>query len=255
MAVIKCKECGHDVADTMVACPNGGYKVAASRKSGKASLMLVGVVAFAAFLVFGACKGGNGKDVADEQQAPGDSIEKLDAKQEDVYDRNDAVFIKPTNVECYNTLDPQAGNTYYPKNLIDGNSKTVWAVHLDNSIYDEDRLYGPSFTIKCKKLSHIIIRNGYGKSDDAYKNNARAAKVRFVSIKLDDDSPYPPVLFEGELEDTPEPQRLEIPMDLADNNDIQEIQMVFYTPEMGGVYPGRKWNDLCISEVEFWGFK
>lgn len=187
---------------------------------------------------------GNGTTVTDDE----------DGSEAEHFDRHDAKLLKVISVNYHNSLAPQAGNSYEARNLCDGNYGTAWAVDLDKAGYDEDKLYGPNFTVECKKLSHIIVRNGYGKSPEAFKNNTRAAKVTFMSLRTEEDNgSY--ILYEGTLEDTPEPQILEIPLDKPGNDYIGMITMLFDTPENGGFYKGKKWNDLCISEVEFWGFE
>ena len=161
-------------------------------------------------------------------------------------------LMKVINVEYDNSLAAQTGNTYEARNLCDGYSTTAWAISLDNAVYDNDMLYGPTFTIKCKKLSHIIIHNGYGKNESSYKNNTRAARVVFYSR---DEHGKEHVLYDGFLKDTPSPQRLEIASDMKGDNEILRIGMKFYTQRDGGFYMGEKWNDLCVSEVEFWGYE
>lgn len=161
-------------------------------------------------------------------------------------------LLKVINVEYDNSLDAQTGNTYEARNLCDGYSTTAWAISLEKAVYDNDMLYGPTFTIKCKKLSHIIIHNGYGKNETSYKNNTRAARVIFYSR---DEHGKEHILYDGFLKDTPSPQRLEIASDKKGDNEIKRIGMKFYTQRDGGFYTGEKWNDLCISEVEFWGYE
>lgn len=170
------------------------------------------------------------------------------------YDRSKAKRLKVIKVEYDHSLAPQAGNTYEAKNLCDGNLRTTWAVNLDNeSIYDCDMLYGPIFTIYCKKLSHIIIHNGYCKNAQSFKNNTRAAKIKFY--RPADYNGYDYTLFYGTLRDISTPQRLDIPLNIEGNNNIKKIQMNFEDRFGGGYYYGEKWNDLCVSEVEFWGFE
>lgn len=167
------------------------------------------------------------------------------------------------NVEYNRSLAPQAGNTYYAKNLLDGNSGTCWAVRLDDDdVYDylADALLGPTFTVECKKLAYIVIRNGYCKSERAYRNNTRAAKISFINQEYwgDDvtnwDWDGEALLYQGRLQDTMEPQRLDIPENKSCNNDVRRIQMIF-DGDYNSYYHGAKWNDLCISEVEFWGYE
>lgn len=174
------------------------------------------------------------------------------------YNPSDATLLRVLDVSYSNSLAPQGNNTYVPWNMLDGNAATAWAVNLNNpAIYDCDKLYGPMFKVHCKKLSHIVIRNGYGKSTSAFINNSRAARVRFITFANDanDCGDNEVVLFEGPLRDDPTPQRLNIPLDLKWNNDITTVWMVFDTYTNGGIIRGAKWNDLCISEIEFWGFE
>lgn len=174
----------------------------------------------------------------------------------EVFDRDKATLLKIVKVEYRGSLAPQGNNTYEAINLCDGNNATAWAISLDKvGIYDDNQLQGPVFTVNCKKLSHIIIRNGYCKSTDAFKNNTRAAKISFMSLTDDKNGNNEHLLFYGFLKDEPTPQRLDVPLDLTDNNNVTQIRMDFNTQINGGYYPGRKWNDLCISEVEFWGFE
>ena len=161
-------------------------------------------------------------------------------------------LLKVINVEFENSLEQQVGNTYEARNLCDGFSTTAWAIGLEKAIFDNDMLYGPVFTIKGKKLSHIVIRNGYGKNENSFKNNTRAARIVFYSC---DKQGKEHVLYDGFLKDEPTPQRLEITTDKGGDSDVKRIGMKFYNQREGGFYVGEKWNDLCVSEVEFWGYE
>ena len=158
------------------------------------------------------------------------------------------------NVEYLKNVDDQGGNTYMPSNMLDGDPATAWAVNLDNASYDSDKLYGPVFTLNCSRLSHIIIRNGYAKSQDAYKNNARALHIIFCNAEMvGDEDEATSYLYDGMLEDTYDAnQILEIASNASGNHNINKIQMIF---PKDGIRYGAKWNDLCISEIEFYGYK
>jgi hypothetical protein len=157
------------------------------------------------------------------------------------------VKLKVVRVSGDGSLAPQGGNTYGPENMLDGNIATAWAVNLDSAIYDSDRLYGPYFEVPCKKLSHIVIRNGYAKSASAYSNNSRASHI-FFEVETNDGLED----FGAKLNDTPDPQRLDAPLNESWNNNITTIQMGF---PCGSFIKGAKWNDLCITEIEFWGWR
>lgn len=256
MALIKCTKCGHEISDKATVCPRCGNIIAIveEKKSSttKSIIAIVLLVLLACGTFFFLNKGNEtNKDAANSETAKVGIV-----KETNELDRSNAKLLKIVKVEYNNSLAPQAGNTYEAKNLCDGDSTTAWAVNLDNDrIYDCDMLYGPTFTVSCKKLSHIIIRNGYCKSKDSFKNNTRAAKIVFYSLVNDEEDCKENVLFDGSLRDKPVPQRLEIPLDLEGNSDIKQIGMNFNTQLTGGYYAGAKWNDLCISEVEFWGFE
>ena len=151
------------------------------------------------------------------------------------------------NVEYWDNLAPQAGNTYEPVNMLDGNPATAWAVNLDRASYDSDKLYGPTFTVRCKKLSHIVLRNGYAKNSASYTNNSRASRIIFCNAdNVSDEDEEVSYLYEGIVKDTSEPQTLTVSG--SANSDIHQIQMIFPND---GIRHGAKWNDLCVSEVEF----
>ena len=158
------------------------------------------------------------------------------------------------NVEYLNNVDDQGGNTYVPSNMLDGDLATAWAVNLDNASFDSDKLYGPVFTLNCSKLSHIIIRNGYAKSLDTYRNNARALHIIFCKVgSVNNEDEATSYLYDGMLEDTYDTyQILEIASNASGNHNINKIQMIF---PKDGIRHGAKWNDLCISEIEFYGYK
>jgi hypothetical protein len=160
------------------------------------------------------------------------------------------VKLKVVNASYIYSLAPQGGNTYEAWNMFDGNIATVWAVNLDKAIYDCDALYGPYMLVPCKKLSHVVIRNGYGKSASAYINNSRASQIYF-EVETSDGLEG----FGASLKDTPDPQRINAPQNESWNNNITEIVMVFTPPYAGGIIKGAKWSDLCITEIEFWGWK
>lgn len=140
-------------------------------------------------------------------------------------------------------------NTQGLLNMIDGKPSTAWVVNLDQAGYDGDELYGPIFSMNCKKLTHIVIHNGYAKSNEAYQNNARA--LRLVFCKNDGKYGRVSYLYEGFLKDTPEKQTLVIDPNKDCNYDIEDIQIIF---PVDGLRYGTKWKDLCVSEIEFWGY-
>ena len=144
-------------------------------------------------------------------------------------------------------LNPQAGYTYEASHLVDGDPSTIWAIHLDEDLGD---YYGPSFRIESGRLAYIIIRNGYGRSITSFRNNTRAAEVTVCDEGVGEGG-YD--ITTVRLQDTNDPQKIVIPTSYTDN--VEYVKLSFGNPADGSkFYRGAKWNDLCISEVEFWGY-
>ena len=255
MALIKCTKCGHEISDKATVCPKCGNKIAIVEEKKNSTTKILIAVVLLALLACGAFFFLNKGDETNNETANVKKAENVSVNETNEFDRSKAKLLKVVKVEYSNSLAPQAGNNYEAKNLCDGDSTTAWAINLDKAIYDDDMLYGPMFTVNCKKLSHIIMRNGYCKNADAFKNNTRAAKVVFYSYVEDAEGDDERILYDGSLRDKPTPQRLEIPLDKEENDNIKQIGMIFNTQFNGGYYAGEKWNDLCVSEVEFWGFE
>ena len=189
-----------------------------------------------------------------ERQPNRKDVTDIPMKQSEENTDNDTEKISIENVEYLDNVVNQGTNTYVPSNMLDGDPATAWAVNLDNASFDSDKLYGPVFTLNCSKLSHIIIRNGYAKSLDTYRNNARALHIIFCKVgSLNNEDEATSYLYDGILEDAPDNyQILEIASNASGNHNINKIQMIF---PKDGIRYGAKWNDLCISEIEFYGYK
>lgn len=134
-----------------------------------------------------------------------------------------------------NALKEQTSNNYNPSNLLDNNISTAWATHFTGN--GNESL---TFTLKAKKLNKIAIMNGYRKNGDSYWNNSRA---KLIEIQIDGN-----LAWDGELSDDNNNAQI-IQLDESYSN-VENITIIFYT-----VYEGKKWNDLCLSEIKFYGIK
>lgn len=212
--------------------------------------ILVGVViVLLGVLAFMLTQGDNTPTV----NAPEATTVSEPAPQEPVADQPHKLTV--IKVDAPYHLAPQAGHTYVGENLIDGDPSTVWALTLDDQLIECDSglYWEPTFTINCSKLSYIIIRNGYGRSASAYKNNTRVKKV---SVYVPDGEMDGYTLTKTTIQDTNSPQKITIPDDATGNSNIRKIILKFGDwSDSANFYPGAKWNDLCISEVEFWGYE
>lgn len=170
--------------------------------------------------------------------------------------------LKPSNVETgVNVLPGQYGNNYYGRNMFDGKTYTGWAVNLSNAAYDDDMLWGPVMDVNAKKLSHIRIFNGYGKNRDIYNKNTRAAWIMiYRADNIEDIQPDTrDIIYQGPLQDRMDYQKLDISPSFDNSRPTDKIGIAFssYVPGSfdggGGYYIGNKYDDLVISELEFYG--
>lgn len=146
---------------------------------------------------------------------------------------SEAPLPKPSRIEATHTLEPQSGNIYDAKNAIDGKLATCWA-------YDAKTYPDAALTIYFDHLTELrglIFTAGYAKSEDAYKNNRRVA---LIDVAFGDGSGYgmyvEPLEFHQSL----------VALPFGDVCKVSSIQIT--VPE---TYPGEKFDDMCISEIEF----
>lgn len=130
----------------------------------------------------------------------------------------------------------QGKNTYEAMNMLDGNPGTAWAVSYE---------YG-----KCvlqlnpaaagAEVTEILMNNGYGKDRNSFANNSRAKEISVYVNGLEPQN----LIHKVTLKDQMEPQVVAIPA-------TKNVDALFIKIE--SVYKGKKWNDLCISEISLQG--
>ncbi len=130
------------------------------------------------------------------------------------------------------TLENQAGNSYQVSNLLDDDETTTWATHFTG---EEETL---TFFMKADRLYKLSLTNGYNLNVSSFYNNSRAKDVA-VYINGILDGKYE---LRGTEERFPEYITLS-----KEYNDVREVKLI-----ISSVYKGDKWNDLCISEANFY---
>ena len=147
-------------------------------------------------------------------------------------------------------------NTYNAYNLFDGKASTAWALRLsdvEGMISYETRLYGPHFDVHGSKLAYVVIRNGYHKNASIYNKNTRANWIMIYRDGNGDNIPDSDIIYAGGLADTMSPQTLHVNPGFDQSRPIGHVGIAFKPLMENGFYHGSKWDDLSISELEFWG--
>lgn len=154
----------------------------------------------------------------------------------------------------------------YPvTNMMDGNPATTWAGCLDvvnddgSRSFDDSRVYGDGilgFKIKVygSRVSHFAIIAGYAKSTAAFNNNSIPTQIAVYDGRctvndggefIDVDGNAAQALAVKDLDRTMKPQTVKLTPALEDTD---TLWLVIYD-----VTQGARYNDLCISEITFFG--
>ena len=150
----------------------------------------------------------------------------------------------------------EAGNSYSARNMVDGNPASCWCVTRDQYMNEDYFMVdGPTltFNVRCSKLDHVVIYNGYCKNSTSYSNNSRFSSITIFNAAESNWNVCEPIeiMVDRRLNDTYGAQTINIPASLKTNNNITEIGIC-----LGDTYYGSKWpNDICLSEIEFWGYE
>jgi len=144
----------------------------------------------------------------------------------------------PNKVESSSVLTASKTTTYEALNAHDWDLKTAWATNKNKGIGEVLTFYfAPSEMLS---VTHLKIYNGYQKSETTWKNNSRAKEME-VSINAK-------FLFTLQLEDTIKMQQFNIWERFSPANEDLVIAL-----KITKIYPGEKYSDLCLSEVNFDG--
>lgn len=144
------------------------------------------------------------------------------------------------------TLDPQNDNSYEAYNLFDKDPSTTWAVGAKKFEKFEKETEGHfprMVSISTPDLlERLVITNGYAKNNQSWRNNARVKNITIMGCT--EGSNLADNLYSGTLSDTAEPQTITL---------RKTGQYDYYNLIIEDYYPGKKWDDVCISEIEVFG--
>ena len=172
-----------------------------------------------------------------------DTESSEDSKDNDISEQKEDIIIaesitEPINMEgvsvsCSSSLPEPQFNVYHTaENLIDGNIGTAWVEGVDGNGIGQYI----TFLFKNKgMISNISIYNGYQKTDDIYSKNSRA---KAITINFGDGSSNKFL-----LEDMQGEQILNLD---------QPVETDSLTLVIESVYPGYKYEDTAISEINFY---
>ena len=164
-------------------------------------------------------------------------------------------------------IDNGDPNEYNIFNLFDNNLKTAVALNL--KYRHKEEIEAPFFRVIFKNkynIDRLVIYNGFQFNDELYKKNSRAREIKITffnkntiyvkegeiynDVIIDEKGKERKVKYENSdifitncvLLDTKEKQIVEFPEVKENNLKVDVIS----------VYPGAKYDDICLSKIEFW---
>ena len=168
-----------------------------------------------------------------------DSIPK-----EEVDSLKDAPIVKlrPSLIKGPACMVANTFESYYPRNVIDGNRSTAWGLESYQGS-------GGTFTFRmpCRRLDHIVVWNGNWGEMGAWEDNAR---VRRLIISKRNAAGETTEIGTFALSNRHQSQTLRFDFNAPETRDIETLIIT-----ASGKYRGILFQDLYLAELAFFGNK
>ena len=168
-----------------------------------------------------------------------DSIPK-----EEVDSLKDAPIVKlrPSLIKGPACMVANTFESYYPRNVIDGNRSTAWGLESYQGS-------GGTFTFRmpCRRLEHIVVWNGNWGEMGAWEDNAR---VRRLTISKRNAAGETTEIGTFALSNRHQSQTLRFDFNAPETRDIETLIIT-----ASGKYRGILFQDLYLAELAFFGNK
>ena len=168
-----------------------------------------------------------------------DSIPK-----EEVDSLKDAPIVKlrPSLIKGPACMVANTFESYYPRNVIDGNRSTAWGLESYQGS-------GGTFTFRmpCRRLDHIVVWNGNWGEMGAWEDNAR---VRRLTISKRNAAGETTEIGNFALSNRHQSQTLRFDFNAPETRDIETLIIT-----ASGKYRGILFQDLYLAELAFFGNK
>ena len=173
------------------------------------------------------------------------TVAKVDSiPQEEVDSLKDAPVVKlrPSLVKGPACMVANTFESYYPRNVIDGNRATAWGLESYQGS-------GGTFTFRmpCRRLDHIVVWNGNWGEMGAWEDNAR---VRRLTISKRNAAGETTKIGTFALSNRHQSQTLRFDFDAPETRDIETLIIT-----ASGKYRGILFQDLYLAELAFFGNK
>ena len=173
------------------------------------------------------------------------TVAKVDSiPQEEVDSLKDAPIVKlrPSLIKGPACMVANTFESYYPRNVIDGNRSTAWGLESYQGS-------GGTFTFRmpCRRLDHIVVWNGNWGEMGAWEDNAR---VRRLTISKGNAAGETTEIGTFALSNRHQSQTLRFDFNAPETRDIETLIIT-----ASGKYKGILFQDLYLAELAFFGNK
>ena len=152
------------------------------------------------------------------------------------------VKLRPSLIKGPACMVANTFESYYPRNVIDGNRSTAWGLESYQGS-------GGTFTFRmpCRRLDHIVVWNGNWGEMGAWEDNAR---VRRLTISKRNAAGETTEIGTFALSNRHQSQTLRFDFNAPETRDIETLIIT-----ASGKYKGILFQDLYLAELAFFGNK
>ena len=182
------------------------------------------------------------KESVDSLAGTSSKVDSIPKEEVDSLKDAPIVKLRPSLIKGPACMVANTFESYYPRNVIDGNRSTAWGLESYQGS-------GGTFTFRmpCRRLDHIVVWNGNWGEMGAWEDNAR---VRRLTISKRNAAGETTEIGTFELSNRHQSQTLRFDFNAPETRDIETLIIT-----ASGKYRGILFQDLYLAELAFFGNK
>ena len=182
------------------------------------------------------------KESVDSLAGTSSKVDSIPKEEVDSLKDAPIVKLRPSLIKGPACMVANTFESYYPRNVIDGNRSTAWGLESYQGS-------GGTFTFRmpCRRLDHIVVWNGNWGEMGAWEDNAR---VRRLTISKRNAAGETTEIGTFALSNRHQSQTLRFDFNAPETRDIETLIIT-----ASGKYRGILFQDLYLAELAFFGNK
>ena len=182
------------------------------------------------------------KESVDSLAGTSAKVDSIPKEEVDSLKDTPIVKLRPSLIKGPACMVANTFESYYPRNVIDGNGSTAWGLESYQGS-------GGTFTFRmpCRRLDHIVVWNGNWGEMGAWEDNAR---VRRLTISKRNAAGETTEIGTFALSNRHQSQTLRFDFNAPETRDIETLIIT-----ASGKYRGILFQDLYLAELAFFGNK